>query len=199
MLAQSSAHMRIDVATPADCRAIAEVHVASWRRAYAGILPAPYLASLSIRERELRWQHDLSEHHTETVFVARLSEQVIGFGVVGPCRDTDAPADRGELWAIYVSPDYWRHGVGRQLWLAGLCRLRADRYRTATAWVLAGNQRAINFYTHAGFIVEPASRKQVNRDGIELDIIRYLYRLPAQPLGPANAAPPESRPSPLAG
>ena len=42
----------IRLATLADARAIAELHVASWRAAYVGILPPAYLEGLSVEERE---------------------------------------------------------------------------------------------------------------------------------------------------
>ena len=53
--------MQIATATSEDCRAIAEVHVESWQRAYKGILPEQYLASLSVAEREARAQR--KPHH----------------------------------------------------------------------------------------------------------------------------------------
>lgn len=48
-------------ASTADARAIAAVHVASWRAAYQSMLPADYLASLSVTEREARWTQTLSD------------------------------------------------------------------------------------------------------------------------------------------
>jgi hypothetical protein len=40
---------------PADLRRVAEIHVAAWRHAYAGILPAERLAELDLDEQtELR-------------------------------------------------------------------------------------------------------------------------------------------------
>ena len=44
--------MHVAAATLEDVRAIAEVHVASWRVAYAGIVSASYLAGLSIDQRK---------------------------------------------------------------------------------------------------------------------------------------------------
>ena len=43
---------RIRTATPEDARAIAEVHVASWRAAYRGVLPDTYLDRLSVDENK---------------------------------------------------------------------------------------------------------------------------------------------------
>ena len=47
----SPAGVVIREATPDDARAIAEVHVASWRWAYRGDLPAEFLDGLSVDDR----------------------------------------------------------------------------------------------------------------------------------------------------
>jgi hypothetical protein len=43
-------------ATPEDARAIAEVHVKSWRAAYRDLLPQDFLQGLSVDRREQQWQ-----------------------------------------------------------------------------------------------------------------------------------------------
>jgi hypothetical protein len=48
--------MQIQPATLDDCRAIAELHVESWRHAYQQILPAAYLASLSVAESRKQFE-----------------------------------------------------------------------------------------------------------------------------------------------
>jgi GNAT superfamily N-acetyltransferase len=42
------------------------------------------------------------------------NEVICGFVTTGPSQDSDLP-DVGELWAIYVDPQYWGKGVGRLL------------------------------------------------------------------------------------
>ena len=44
--------MDISRASPEDAYAIAKVHVDSWREAYRTILPADYLAALSVEKRQ---------------------------------------------------------------------------------------------------------------------------------------------------
>jgi len=46
-------------AVPADARAIAEIHVASWRSAYRGLLPDSLLDAMSVDELEQRWRSRL--------------------------------------------------------------------------------------------------------------------------------------------
>jgi GNAT superfamily N-acetyltransferase len=51
------------------------------------------------------------------------NEVICGFVTTGPSQDSDLP-DVGELWAIYVDPQYWGKGVGRLLVTAGRDQMR---------------------------------------------------------------------------
>lgn len=165
--------MRIESAASDDCRAVAEVHVESWQEAYKDILPAPFLASLSVTEREAMW-HRMVEHQPGHLLVARIAGQVVGFVAFGASRDEGAPSDRAEVWAICVRPSFWSAGAGRQLWLAALQQVRAEGYKSVSLWVIANNERAINFYTRAGFVADAESLKKFELGGATLEEVRYV-------------------------
>jgi ribosomal protein S18 acetylase RimI-like enzyme len=165
--------MEIQAATAEDCRAVAEVHVESWQDAYRGILPEPYLASLSVTEREGMWRRML-EQQPSHLLVARAAGQVVGFVAFGASRDEGAPDDRAEIWAIYVRAASWSSGAGRRLWLEALNRILAEGYKSVSLWVIARNGRAIQFYERAGFVVEPESRKSFELGGTRLEELRYV-------------------------
>ena len=165
--------MEIQAATAEDCRAVAEVHVESWQRAYRGILPEQYLASLSVADREAMWRR-LVEQQPSHLLVARAAGQVVGFVAFGASRDDGAPIDRAEIWAIYVNAASWSTGAGRLLWLEALQRIVAEGYKSVSLWVIAGNERAVRFYERAGFVVEPGSRKSFQLGGTTLEELRYV-------------------------
>jgi ribosomal protein S18 acetylase RimI-like enzyme len=175
--------VELAAATPDDCRAVAELHVASWRVAYAEILPADYLAGLSVDKREASWRQVLAEARSE-VLLARRGDAVLGFASFGPSRDTDAPPARGEVWAIYVHPDAWSAGVGRRLLDAARERLVAAGQSSISLWVLAANARAIRFYAAAGFAIEPGSEKEFELGGVRVREVRMVAEL----TGPATRA-----------
>ena len=150
--------MRVKAATPDDARSMAEVHVASWRAAYAGIVTAGYLAGLSVEQREVSWKRQLLEGVPQ-VLIARDGPGVIGFIAFGACRDKEAPSSFAEIWAVYVLPSHWSLGVGRALWLAARESLLDQGFAAVTLWVLALNARGIRFYSAAGFAVDPGSEK----------------------------------------
>ena len=167
--------MRIAPASPEDLRRVADVHVASWQSAYAGILSPEYLASLSAERREAMWREVLAEGKSE-LLIAEEGPSVVGFASFGPCRDADAPADRGEVWAIYVLPSAWSTGAGRALWQAAHERLGALGFRSVSLWVIAGNERAIRFYCAAGFELEAGSEKEFELGGVKLREVRMVIK-----------------------
>lgn len=171
--------MLIELARVEDARAIAEVHVASWQAAYRGLLPEGYLASLSIAEREARWRRDIESGQAWVLVVRAREGQVLGLAAYGASRDDDAPAQRGELQAIYLHPAHWGQGMGRALCRAALQDLAKKEFTSAGLWVIEGNDRAIRFYERVGFVCEPDSRKAFELGGVSLHELRYRCALPA--------------------
>ena len=143
-----------------------------------GIVPAAYLASLSVEHREPSWRQVLDEGRSE-LLVARVEESIVGFVSFGPSRDMDAPPKRGEIWAIYVSPSEWSQGTGSKLWFAARDRLLELGYETVSLWVIVGNERAIRFYIANGFVVEPSSEKEFELGGKVLRENRYVSQMSA--------------------
>jgi ribosomal protein S18 acetylase RimI-like enzyme len=166
--------MEVRAASPEDCRAVAEVHVASWQAAYAGILDPAFLASLSIDRREESWRQVLSAAQSE-LLLGVAGASVIGFASFGPSRDADAPAARAELWALYVHPTSWSTGAGRELWQAAHARLGSQGFSSVSLWVLERNVRAINFYSAAGFTTEAGSEKEFELGGTKVREVRMVH------------------------
>src|SRR5205085_1977428 len=135
--------MRIDVrrATVDDARAIAEVHVASWRGAYRGIVPDEVLDARSVEERTPKWRAWLTEPGSRHVLVAAADGRVRGFVAGGPSEDADADATVGQVYALYVAPPEWTRGVGRALLRRSCDALFAEGFRQGTLWVLQANGR----------------------------------------------------------
>lgn len=152
--------------TADDARAIAQVQVTTWRSAYAHIFPAQALESLSVDERERMWR-EFAGDDAMALFVAEAERAVVGFVNVGESRDLPG---EGELYAIYVLPDHWGSGAGAALMDVGRQWL-AERFPTATLWVLEDNPRARRFYEREGWVADDR-RAEVIR-GIEVPEVRY--------------------------
>jgi len=166
-------------ATLADAEAIARVHVDSWQAAYLGLIPVPILNDLSVERKTMSWRRVLAGHTTpgSRTLVLIADGMVVGFASIGPTRDNDDhPRVVGEVYALYLSPSVWGHGLGGQLFDAALDDLEARRFATVTIWVLEGNPRARRFYELQSFHLDGA-RRPVPVGPIMLPEVRYRRRL----------------------
>ena len=160
-----------------DARAIAEVHVASWRHAYRGLLPDDYLDRLSVEEREKQRREHLEDPSSEWgTLVADDAGRVVGFSTYGPSRDDDATDATGEVPAIYLDPDVVGTGVGRELFAETVVALRAAGFTRASLWVLEGNVRARRFYEKAGWRWD-GTVSQHDFDCANRPVVRYATDL----------------------
>jgi ribosomal protein S18 acetylase RimI-like enzyme len=162
-------------ATPEDARAIAEVHVASWRWAYRGQLPDDVLAALSADGREAQWVDQLSVDEAD-VLVAERAGAVVGFASAMGSRDDDAAASTGEVLTVYVTREAAGTGTGRALLRAAEDALRTRGFTRATLWVLTSNDRARSFYERNGWAWDGAtSDHQI--ECANHPIVRYVTSL----------------------
>jgi L-amino acid N-acyltransferase YncA len=164
-------------ATSSDARAIAEVHVASWRWAYRDALTAEFLDGLSVDDREREWSQWLAPGRPGTgTMVAEQRDRIVGFCGFSPSRDVDAAERTAEVLTIYLLPDATGRGVGRKLFAAAIDRLRAFGYDRATLWVMASNDRSRRFYEKAGWSWDGATSEH-RFDRANLPIVRYATEL----------------------
>ncbi|MBL8156447.1 MAG: GNAT family N-acetyltransferase [Anaerolineae bacterium] len=142
--------MRIRPAVAADAYAIAEVHVASWRSTYVGLLPDEVLTNLSVERRQQYWHGELTQpRNPHFIYVAESEDdQIVGFASGGPVRDSRPPYT-GELYAIYLLAEHQGKGIGRALAHAIAEHLRAQGMNAMLVWVLKGNPAA-QFYEALG-------------------------------------------------
>jgi GNAT superfamily N-acetyltransferase len=122
-------------AVPEDARALAEVHVASWRAGYRGLVADEHLARQSVDARQAMWEEILAGDES-TVLVAGEIDGFVAF----------EPASR-EIRALYVAPARFRQGIGTELLQAAHEALDGD----TALWVFAGNERALAFYERHGY------------------------------------------------
>ena len=142
----------VRAARPDDARSVAEVHVASWRHTYQGLLPDDYLERLSVDDREAMWLGAFADPEPKSgAFVAAVDDRIVGFASFGPSRDEDVSERTGEVPAIYVDPSVLGTGVGRELFEAATLALRDAGFARATLWVLEANALARRFYEKAGW------------------------------------------------
>jgi ribosomal protein S18 acetylase RimI-like enzyme len=128
-------------ARPSDGAAIAAVHVAAWRSAYAGLLPDWTLTELSARRQETYYGQAIRSggivHVAQPPNSVGDAPAVVGF-VTASRLPTRAIAD-GEIETLYVLDDWREQGFGRGLIRAAADDLAVAGCRSVFVWVLSGN------------------------------------------------------------
>jgi ribosomal protein S18 acetylase RimI-like enzyme len=172
----------IRYATVEDAPAIAAIHVQAWQTAYAGIVPTDYLAGLSVQDKTEFWEQQLAVN-LGAVLVSVRNGKLVGWASGGACRDADGKGGF-EIYAIYVAPDYWRRGIGRELMKEVEDAL--SPCSGITLWVLRENQSAIGFYRKLGYKSDGAE-KSVLLGGAKLSELRLRKMI--FPQGAPQTAP----------
>ena len=164
-------------AMTSDARAIAEVHVASWRWAYRDDLPAEFLDGQSVDDRERSWTEWLAPDQPGAgTVVAEEHGRLVGFCSFARSRDDDATERTAEVLSIYLLPEAAGRGIGRGLFMTASGRLRAFGYERATLWVMASNRRSRGFYEAAGWSWDGTTSEH-RFDCANVPIVRYATDL----------------------
>lgn len=160
-----------------DARGIAEVHVKTWRDAYRDQLPQSFLAALSVDNRERMWTNELHVMAPDRrPWVAEAAGKIIGFVSAGPSRAESPKTGEGEVYAMYVLPDCWARGIGRNLLAHAERDLIAHGYSEAILWCFAANDRARIFYELVGWHLDGGTMMR-SIAGQEFEEVRYRITL----------------------
>ncbi len=160
--------MTIRTARFDDLPAIAEVATLTWQSAYADILPAGYLASLTVSARLDRLQEKWGEQASESAaigeatartcprpetaapyWVAEEDGRIHAYCSAGPTRDPDLPFD-AELYTLYVLESAQGRGVGKALLRTAATHLRERGFSGLLVCAFRDNLAAGAFYQALG-------------------------------------------------
>jgi ribosomal protein S18 acetylase RimI-like enzyme len=130
-----------------DAEGITEVHDAAWRNAYDGMIPAKELSRI-IARRGPRWW-DRAIRRGTAILVLEVGGAVCGYATFGPNRARNL-VQKGEIYEIYIKPEYQGIGLGTRLFLAARRELARFGFDTVVVWALADNDNACRFYRNAG-------------------------------------------------
>ena len=144
--------LHVRPAGPSDAEAIAGVQSRSWQAAYLGMLPNEVLLGFGQAQGVTFWLRILERGDADdSVLVAELEGEVVGFVSCGPIRDR-IPGYSGEFYALYVLPEAQGCGIGTSLIAHAARRLVRCRWLAAAVWVLEDNGFGRRFYARLGGI-----------------------------------------------
>ncbi len=134
-------------AEPRDAAAIADVHQQAWQGAYAGIIPHRALTSMINRRGPDWWANAI--RRAATVLVVEIGGEIAGYTTVGRNRAREL-RQQGEIYELYLRPEYQGIGLGSRLFAAARARLADNGLKGLVVWALEENQNALAFYAGAG-------------------------------------------------
>lgn len=76
-------------------------------------------------------------------------DQIVGYATIGPNR-VSALSQEGEVYELYLAPEYQGVGIGKNLFLAAREQLLHLGFKGCVVWVLEENEPAMQFYRNAG-------------------------------------------------
>ncbi|MGW4353782.1 N-acetyltransferase family protein [Nocardia sp. NPDC004582] len=139
--------VRIRPGLGSDAEAVATLHTASWRTAYAGIMPAAYLDGALAGDHRRMWHARLAGDATPgSLFIAESGSGLAGFIYLAAQSDGRILIDN-----LHVSPALKRGGIGTRLLRHGFEWAAAEfPGRPVYLEVLEENTAAIAFYERHG-------------------------------------------------
>jgi ribosomal protein S18 acetylase RimI-like enzyme len=143
----STVLIEIRRAKPADAEAVATTHDEAWRAAYQGIIPAVELEKLINRRGPAWW--DSAIRKGSRVAIMAFGDTIAGYVNYGRNRARSLFYD-GEIYELYLRPEFQGLGFGRRLFTAARRDLAQSGMRSLVVWALSDNDSAVEFYRALG-------------------------------------------------
>lgn len=134
-------------ADPQDARDIAGVHRKVWISSYAGLIPHKPLVHMIERRREDWWRR--ATRGPSTLLVLEVAGKIAGYATIGANR-IKALKQEGEIYELYLLPEYQGIGLGSYFFRECRAILRALNMTGLVVWCLEDNDHAVTFYRAMG-------------------------------------------------
>jgi ribosomal protein S18 acetylase RimI-like enzyme len=134
-------------ATPSDAVAVAATHDEAWRATYQGVIPGPELEKLINRRGADWWDGAIRKGSRISILV--FGDHVAGYANYGRNRARSLYYD-GEVYEIYLRPEFQGLGFGRRLFTAARRDLAQSGMKSMVVWALSDNEPAVDFYRALG-------------------------------------------------
>lgn len=164
--------MKLRPATVDDAAAIAQLHIDSWRVAYATELSQSFLQNQDLPQRIELWQQRLTSSEMQ-VWLAEAENRLLGFCAHGWSRDDDAVKGTWEIKNLHISPELRGSGIGSRLFDHAMVAAAANHASQLTLWVVESNTPARRFYEKKGMKVDGARQRHVLAANATLSEVRY--------------------------
>jgi ribosomal protein S18 acetylase RimI-like enzyme len=143
----STVLIEIRRAKASDANAVASAHDEAWRMAYQGIIPGTELEKLIIRRGPAWWESAIRKG--SRIALLQFGDKIAGYTNYGRNRARSLYYD-GEIYELYLRPEYQGLGFGRRLFTAARRDLAQSAMKSLIVWALSENDSAVEFYRALG-------------------------------------------------
>ncbi|HXC54723.1 MAG TPA: GNAT family N-acetyltransferase [Rhizomicrobium sp.] len=142
--------LSVRVARPKDAAEVARIYIESWHDTYPDVLSRALLCAMTPAGQTARWQTAIRTQKRETILVAEDARiGLVAMASLGPARDRSIGYD-GEVYTLYVDPNYFGRGAGRTLLTGAFAVLRARGFSSCVIWAHAKNNARFFYETMGG-------------------------------------------------
>ncbi len=187
-------HSKIREVRLEDAKDLAMVHRSAWLQAYSGILDGASLNNAVNRRNEVWWAKNIEKLTQEMaipeeqgfrasfdkrrsgLIVLQYQHRVVGyahFGTSRRFRGVRAVKPWGEIYELYLLPEFQSVGLGRTLFYATRQHLTELGYDRLVVWALRDNQIANSFYQAMGGTVLGSSQEVFG--SVQMSITGYSW------------------------
>ena len=163
--------IEIRQAKPPDAAAVADTHDEAWRTAYQGVIPGVELEKLVARRGPDWWDSAIRKGSRISILV--FGELVAGYANYGRNRARSLSYD-GEIYELYLRPEFQGLGFGRRLFTAARKDLGASGMKSLVVWALSDNDPAVGFYRALGG--RPVARSSERFGAKTLDKVAFGWQ-----------------------
>src|SRR6266566_10123973 len=134
-------------AKSSDAAPLAATHDQAWRTAYQGIIPGPELDKLINRRGTEWWEGAIRKG--SRISILAFGDTIAGYANYGRNRARSL-AYSGEIYELYLRPEFQGLGFGRRLVTATRRDLAQSGMSSLVVWALSDNENAVGFYRNLG-------------------------------------------------
>jgi len=143
----STTLIEIRRAKASDAVDVAGTHDEAWRAAYQGIIPGNELDKLINRRGPDWW--DSAIRKGSRITVLQFGDSIAGYANYG-CNRARSLFYDGEVYELYLRPEFQGLGFGRRLFSAAHKDLIQSGLKSLVVWALSDNEPAMEFYRALG-------------------------------------------------
>ena len=146
-----------------DAEKLGKLYYDCWMQLYPNIVAKDKFQAITLENAI----NDFKKTKCRDIVEGWVGDELVGFCSFGNCRDDDCLNDTGEIYRLYILPEYQKHGDGRRLVREAIRCLGREEYNQVVVWVLVDNVDAIRFYEALGFVSDGSERNAKDSPLIE--------------------------------